>query len=66
MATITSRRTGEILLDVAPIGKKVRIAYSSFTAEITQNEANILVDKLVDALEEIKAKDQPPPTGKAA
>ena len=55
MATITSRRVAETLVDVAMANKKLRLVWNSFTAELTINEANNLVDKMVDALEEEKA-----------
>ena len=57
MATITSKRVAETLVDVALVGNKIRIVWNSFTVEATINEANNLVDKVVDALEEAKAKE---------
>lgn len=57
MATINSRRAAETLVDVAMVGRKVRIVWTSFTAELTINEADILVDKVVDALEGAKAAE---------
>lgn len=57
MATITSRRAAETLLDVVMVGKRLRLVWTSFTAELTINEADILVDKMVDALEGAKAAE---------